>query len=127
MKFCTQCDNMYYLGVNENNINELIYYCRNCKYVDNTIITEGSCIINTHSNKNNSQFNHVINEYTKVDPTLPRMNNIKCPNVECKSNLVDSKNYQYPEVIYLRYDDANMKYVYICDQCNFTWKTNDKI
>ena len=80
MKFCTQCDNMYYLAVDEEDINKLIYYCRNCKNVDNTIISEGSCIINTYSTKNNNMnFNHVINNYTKLDPTLPRMKNIKCP------------------------------------------------
>ena len=30
------------------------------------------------------------------------------------------------DIIYLRYDDENMKYLYICSSCNFTWKTDDK-
>ena len=68
--------------------------------------------------------NYIINKYTKLDPTLPRVYNIKCPNAECKSNHFD-KNYSYPEVIYLRYDDANMKYAYICAECDKIWKTTD--
>ncbi len=128
MKFCTQCDNMYYLAVDEDDINKLTYYCRNCKNVDNTISSEGACIINTYSvNNKNMNFNHVINKYTKLDPTLPRMKNIKCPNAECKSNNVDGDKYLHPEVIYMRYDDANMKYAYICSICDFVWKTNNKL
>jgi DNA-directed RNA polymerase subunit M/transcription elongation factor TFIIS len=30
------------------------------------------------------------------------------------------------EVIYLRYDDKHMKYIYLCSKCNTTWKTSDK-
>ena len=71
-------------------------------------------------------FNHVINNYTKLDPTLPRMKNIKCPNAECSSNKKDEEKYTYPEVIYMRYDDSNMKYAYICSHCDFVWKTNNK-
>ena len=29
---------------------------------------------------------HIINKYTKLDPTLPRINTIPCPNVECPTN-----------------------------------------
>ena len=125
MKFCTQCDNMYYIGIDEKNTNELIYYCRNCKHIDDTLSTEGACIIDTHS-QNNANFNHTINKYTKMDPTLPRVYNIKCPNVECKSNKHEG-DYKFPEVIYMRYDDANMKYVYICNDCDNKWKTSNKI
>ena len=26
---------------------------------------------------------------------------------------------------YIRYDDANLKYIYICSTCDTTWKTDD--
>ena len=61
----------------------------------------------------------MVNKYTKYDPTLPRKTNMKCPNEKCG----DTPN---PDIIYLRYDDENMKYLYICSGCNFTWKTDDK-
>jgi rubrerythrin len=154
-----------------------------------------------------------VNEYTKYDPTLPRINSIKCPNQECESNTmsggggsgsgtgadagkikikkaattkslkkyVDSANKSAAEamesakesekilkaieeeeaaeaqeeaqaqakktssslaenevvnysndatkskreVMYIRYDDINMKYVYVCVYCNTTWKTDN--
>ena len=31
------------------------------------------------------------------------------------------------EVIYIRYDDINMKYVYLCVHCDTTWKTDNRI
>ena len=40
MKFCIKCDNMYYIGINEQNPNELTHYCRNCGYIDNSNIKE---------------------------------------------------------------------------------------
>ena len=30
------------------------------------------------------------------------------------------------EVIYIRYDDINMKYVYLCVHCDTTWKTDNR-
>ena len=61
-----------------------------------------------------------INSYTKLDPTLPRINTIKCPNSNCKSNTDDDEKR---EVIYIRYDDINIKYMYLCAVCDTTWKT----
>ena len=122
MRFCTQCSNMLYIGISETDANELTYYCRNCKFVDTEVGHEGVCVLNTQFTKGEQRFNHIINRYTKMDPTLPRIYNMKCPYQECKSNVSDTK----PEIIYLRYDDDNLKYLYICSQCDTTWKTNEK-
>ena len=106
MKFCTGCNNMYYIQISEDNGNNIIYYCRNC------------------GNKKETQnFNHIINKYTKLDPTLPRIYNVKCPNIGCRTNAEHDK--APTEVIYIRYDDINMKYLYMCTECDTTWKTDD--
>ena len=34
MKFCIECNNMYYIGISETDGNKMIYYCRNCGYKD---------------------------------------------------------------------------------------------
>ena len=60
----------------------------------------------------------IFNEYTRFDPTLPHLSSIKCPNLECLSN----KGTKEQDVIYIRVDDKNMKYTYLCYNCNFTWK-----
>jgi hypothetical protein len=31
------------------------------------------------------------------------------------------------EVIYIRYDDTNMKYVYLCVHCDTTWRTDNRL
>lgn len=122
MKFCNQCSNMLYISIDENDTNKLIYYCRNCGEKDESITDEGVCVLNTQLKKGEQKFNHIINKYTKLDPTLPRIYNIKCPNSACKSN-VDDKGH--PEIIYIRYDDNNLKYLYLCSECDHIWKTDD--
>jgi DNA-directed RNA polymerase subunit M/transcription elongation factor TFIIS len=119
MKFCTKCDNMYYIGIDAKDTNKLTYYCRSCGHVDATLIEEGVCVTETHYKKSEQKFNHIVNQYTKLDPTLPRIYNMKCPNANCKTNLTESSNPT--EVIYMRYDDANLKYLYICVECDTTW------
>ena len=57
-----------------------------------------------------------------MDPTLPRIYNMKCPNGECKTNKKeDNKEQQATEIIYIRYDDDDLKYVYICPTCDTNW------
>lgn len=128
MKFCEICDNMYYIGVNSEDQNKLIYYCRNCKHIDETITNDKLCVLNTQHKKGEQKFNHIINHYTKLDPTLPRIYNVKCPNTECKTNhAVESGTEKQTEIIYVRYDDDNLKYLYICVECDTTWKTSDNV
>lgn len=124
MHFCIQCDNMYYIGISETDSNKLTYYCRHCGHVNHDLVTDGMCVLDTQFKKGEQKFNHIINPYTKMDPTLPRIYNVKCPNGECKTNADSAKGPA--EVIYIRYDDQQLKYLYICVECDHVWKTDDK-
>ena len=126
MKFCEKCDNMYYIGISAEDPNKINYYCRNCSFVDNTVSEEGICVLNTQLKKGEQKFSHIINKYTKIDPTLPRIYNMKCPNTDCITNSATAATKKETEVIYMRYDDDNLKYLYICVDCDTVWKTNDK-
>ena len=133
MKFCTQCDNMYYIGISAENSNNLTHYCRHCGHVDEILSTEGLCVLNTQLKMGEQKFNHIINPYTKMDPTLPRIYNVDCPNSECKTNKQmngddssEKNEKKQAEVIYMRYDDQNLKYLYICVECDTIWKTDDR-
>ena len=90
---------------------------------DETLTEEGFCILDTQFKKSEQKFNHIINKYTKLDPTLPRINNVRCPNASCQTNAIGET--KPAEIIYIRYDDANLKYIYICSTCDTTWKTDD--
>jgi DNA-directed RNA polymerase subunit M/transcription elongation factor TFIIS len=136
MHFCSVCSNMYYISITPEN--ELQYYCRNCGNIDDTIASENICVskVNMKKTANTTQsFANVVNKYTKLDPTLPRIKTIRCPNDECSSNkgrgaaadgasAVDpSAKKEENEVIYYRYDDTNLKYIYLCTKCDKVWNT----
>ena len=104
MHFCPKCGNMYYLTLFDKDQSKLIYYCRNCGNEDKTLVNNLNNLF-VSKTEINTQMNYkdVINKYTKLDPTLPRITNIDCPN-----------------------DDANMKFVYLCGVCNTVWNTKTK-
>ena len=122
MHFCANCQNMYYIRIDTDNPNKLIYYCRKCGNEDKLLTAENVCVSTTQIKKGNQSFAHIINKYTKLDPTLPRISTILCPNPECKTNTKDEAR----EIIYIRYDDINMKYVYLCSTCDTIWKTDEE-
>lgn len=203
---------MYYLKISDEDGNigdTLIYYCRNCGHEDTSLSTTNICVSDMQLLSSEKKYTHIVNEYTKYDPTLPRINTIKCPNQECSSNgfaggvgksataeekaskaamkaaekaskaaekaaskaaekaskaaskkgqtkktglsqvleeqaqaemeatiaAEDAEQAQVEtasgennrEVIYIRYDDTNMKYVYLCVHCDTTWRTDNRL
>lgn len=154
MHFCTQCGNMYYIRLTETN--SIVYYCRNCGHEDDTITIDTVVVSQTALKDTGIGKNvNVVNKYTKLDPTLPRISTILCPNSECPCNrshnatqyadratIVGGEEEPEPEpepeeagkapeeadavpreVIYLRYDDIQLKYIYLCAVCNTIWNT----
>jgi len=121
MHFCTKCNNMYYIRIDSNNSNKLVYYCHNCGNEDTNLVNENISVSKTQIKKTEQTFNNIINKYTKLDPTLPRVNNILCPNISCETNTKGIER----EIICMRYDDTNMKYVYLCSECDIVWKSKN--
>ena len=128
MHFCSVCNNMYYISVTPEN--ELQYYCRNCGNIDNTVASENICVskVSVKHSTTPQSFSQVVNKYTKYDPTLPRIHTMRCPNDECSSNAgggsgsgSGSGEKTKSEIIYVRYDDTNLKYVYLCAKCDKVW------
>ena len=115
MKFCPKCDNMFYLQINreqDDESNELAYVCRFCKYNTPADSSEMIQVLNTQVNNREMNFHHIINKYTKYDPTLPVMEKAVCPREDCKGT----------RILYMRYDEDNLKYLYICSTCDYYWK-----
>lgn len=124
MHFCEKCQNMYYLKIGDEDSNKLIYYCRNCGNEDNTLTAENICVSSLEVTRKSKKYSQILNEYTKADPTLPRITTIRCPNQDCPSNK-DADGDGNREVLYIRYDDTNMKYIYMCATCDTVWKTDN--
>lgn len=125
MKFCTSCDNMYYIRILENassgsDATEMEYYCKKCGTVEPT---SDVCVLQTDFTKKSDMFRHILNPYVKEDPTLPRIyGTMKCPNAACVCNQAEVAGRPESEIIYMRYDNENMKYLYLCVHCDFSWK-----
>jgi hypothetical protein len=112
---------MYYIRIDSDNSNKLIYYCRHCGDENTSLAMDSVTVSNTQLVRSEQKFTNIINKYTKLDPTLPRINNIKCPNVDCETNKDKGPER---EIIYIRYDDMNMKYIYLCSHCDTVWKAD---
>jgi len=121
MNFCSECDNMYYTKINKDDLNKLIFYCRKCGNENMDITNSNNCICKYQLRNKTQSFEKYINKYTKLDPTLPRVNNMLCPNSECITNTTNAEK----EIITIRYDDINMKYVYLCCICDNVWVPNN--
>jgi len=168
---------MYYIRLSEEDPNSIVYYCRNCGHENKNITLDSVTISRTNFKSSKQKYNSIINKYTKMDPTLPRINTIKCPNQACKSNQEHEHAHAHAhaetprsraaraegskskasisaeaaavvpsvagvdvsveeqgggagagghtgrEIIYLRYDDVNMNFVYLCPVCDSVWNT----
>ena len=115
MKFCSECNNLYYFKLESDDSNNLIYYCRNCGH--ETVPDEKNILVSKINNNTQKKYTQYINSFTKHDPTLPRINNLPCINEQCEFH--SSKKNR--EIIYIRYDEANLKYAYLCPKCDTSW------
>ncbi len=96
----------------------LSHLCGNCGYERKN--TEGGLVMEINlQQRANEGYKILLNKFTKQDPTLPHVKTIKCPNETCPTNT-SSKD---KDVIYIKYDAANMKFIYICTVCDFEWRS----
>lgn len=123
MHFCVNCSNMYYIRLSNEEGNSLEYYCRKCGHQESNLVEEKLCVSKTKYKYADHNYGNIVNKYTKEDPTLPRVNNIPCPNAQCATNK--EENATDREILYIRYDDINLKFMYLCSSCNTTWKAGD--
>jgi DNA-directed RNA polymerase subunit RPC12/RpoP len=115
---------MYYIRLEDSDSSKLIYYCRKCGDENDLISEDNMCVSFTNLKREENKYYHIVNKYTKLDPTLPRINNIECPNEECSSRVENPNERSKNEIIYMRYDNEDIKYVYICVNCDSLWTTN---
>ena len=116
MEFCEICDNMLYVKSNEEK--KLVKFCKHCDFEKVETVNTAINISKTFYSGDDLLYNQHVNKYLRYDPTLRRIKDplINCPNENC--NAPDDKN----QVIYIKYDNKNMKYLYVCEHCGETWK-----
>ena len=45
MDFCSNCNNMYYIKLENEECDKIVYYCRNCGNIDDKLINVNKCIL----------------------------------------------------------------------------------
>jgi len=112
--FCNVC--RYYMYLDQDG-DKLRRICRNCGFQEEE---KGGLVLEMDLKEKTSEgYKILMNEFTPLDPTLPHVNTIKCPNGECASNTSGKER----DVIYLKYDTVNMKFLYICTVCETQWRS----
>jgi DNA-directed RNA polymerase subunit M/transcription elongation factor TFIIS len=110
----------------EDSKDQLQFYCRMCGNVDEILNKNSLCLSEYNENNNNDSIIQSVNKYTKFDPTLPHIHNVQCPNNDCIPNKLEDNDNKKNEVVYIRYNNTDMKYVYLCCKCDYVWKSDLK-
>ena len=116
MEFCDSCYNLYTSRVIDdpkNTNKKLIEYY--CKFCSQSKIRDNNEPLYVHNYGSISKIG--INSNTPFDNTLPRMKTIICPNDECPSHELKNNN-----VLMVLTNEVELKHVYICQYCKYTWK-----
>lgn len=97
---------------------KLFWMCLSCGVEEEQV---GGCLLMETLVKERSSegYKILLNEFTRQDPTLPHVKNVKCPKEDCASNTGGADR----DTIYIKYDPVNMKYLYICNVCGEAWRS----
>ena len=118
LEFCDYCNDMLYIKKNDEDDN-MILYCKKCDNHKNLSKnnTESFKIISNSYDMSEYMYRQYMNNNIIHDHTIPHVNNIECPNESC-----ESKNNKKNDVMYIKYDIVNIKYLYHCVYCKTFWK-----
>lgn len=141
MQFCPACDNKLHMEIGQMVPQQgapdafsmpLTLYCKHCPYRKsmNQTSTEGTtandqshtfdpCMYRSNYSSNHPlYYENVVNQYTFDDPTLPVLSDGQCMNPKCVCNTDASVD---PEILYVRYNDQDLKFLYLCRHCRQCW------
>lgn len=119
MKFCSECENYLIMQVdNEEAENMLKYKCNNCGYLENVKFDKDTvCVYQNNYQQNKFRLDNINVNYLTQDPTLPRVNNLQCPNSSCPSY----NNQELSNILFINIDDNTKTFMYKCNNCDKTW------
>jgi DNA-directed RNA polymerase subunit M/transcription elongation factor TFIIS len=119
MEFCPVCNNMLYIKaapLEEDELPAVIFHCKNCLFERRQQDREKCLCVSVTTQNDKNMYSIYMNPYLSYDPTIPRVDNIPCPNTACTKPSDKKQN-----VMYLKYDAVNMKYLYHCTYCQHFW------
>jgi hypothetical protein len=99
----------------------LTYTCKHCgatEEAEDGASEEAATVLRTDYTDDQTAYKQYVSPFIAHDPTLPRVDYIKCPNAACPKPEAAPN-----EVIYVKYDPVHLKYLYHCTHCRSFWKT----
>jgi hypothetical protein len=115
---------MLYMSFRENTggTSELIYHCKHCmlETTADALRTDrnlGASVQTENYEDDQASYKQYVNPFIKDDPTLPHVMDIDCPNTAC-ARPSDALR----DVILIKYDVVNLKFLYHCVHCSTFWK-----
>jgi DNA-directed RNA polymerase subunit M/transcription elongation factor TFIIS len=111
MKFCAVCDNLLYVKLDDGGY---VYQCNYCSSrfepsEDDAVVSE----VNYRDDR--AKYHHLLTPLLHEDPTLPRVD-LPCPNKDCTRPARGRS-----DVLYIKYDAVNLRYLYSCGYCKHFW------
>ena len=97
MNFCPECETYLTTKIlNNDNTNKILSYkCNNCSYskvIDIVKEPEYKCVYQQNYNLKKIKIDQKNIQFLSKDPTLPHVNNILCPNIQCSTNKQNDKS-----------------------------------
>ena len=135
MKFCPECETYLITEIlNDENTNKILSYkCKNCSYsqvIDIVKEPEYKCVYSHTYNLNKTNIDKNSLKFLCNDPTLPHVDNILCPNIQCITNKTtinsellenDKTKNNLNNFLYIMLNESNLTFLYQCCNCNHTW------
>lgn len=121
MEFCETCRNMLYLRTADAEPEDdaprapprLVWYCKapDCGFERPADADGALRITHTSYAADTDAFQHHVNPYLRHDPALPRIRDeaLRCPACAGAGPA--------PDVLYIKYHAADLRYFYCCEAC----------
>lgn len=128
MNFCKTCGNMLYMSIRVEEggggdgggarprITSSCKSCGSSSELDKQQCT--AAMFSTNYGDDQMAYKQFMTPHITHDPTLPHASDIECINPNC-GRPEDKPR----DVIYVKYDRDNLKYMYHCTHCKEFWKS----
>ena len=86
MHFCSECSNMYYIRIDAEDSNQLVYYCRKCGNEDKLLAIQNVCVSKTQIKQTDHSYDHIINKYKNLTPPCRELIRL-CVLIRCAQQM----------------------------------------
>lgn len=124
MRFCNICNNMFYAGSEPGETPgeppRLVFSCKHCsnkEYASQDSLRSPVVVCDREAVSAAARYMPYMTPDIQHDVSLPRVDNIKCPNTDCCRPAGARE-----DVIYAKYDNLHMLFVYRCMHCGHFWR-----